>query len=501
MNIPGGGSMRIKFILFYFLLSFNLCSGQVKFPEFLQYVNSLPYNQKEAVVDSFLAAASLSGIPIIEDTTVYFLYRGLAKFVFVTGDFNEWDENFRLILKVDGTDLQYLKWNLPPDARTLYMIKEIDGTWKRDMYNLKFMPNSESLVYSILDMPKYVEPWEIKHNDGTPKGKIESFNIQSKIMKHSYNIYVYLPPGYDSTTSKNYPSAYFQDNKTFLDLADATNIFDNLISNNSIQPTIAVFIEPLNRNEEYTFSKRNDYANFVATELVQYIDHNYNTILNPHCRLITGVSYGGTISGLISYNYPEVFSNCGLFSAVTYTNNQELFSLFLNNDKKDINFFSIWGTSNEVMHNYSKNFRDLLLSKEYNFQWAQYNEGNNFGFWKEHIDDLLINFFPAESAAPVENLEISNIYFLMQNYPNPFNPTTTISFTIPNNGKRSVVYLRIYDILGREISTLVNDYKSAGNYKIEFNASTANGGLPSGVYFYKLTSGNFSETKKMLLIK
>ena len=92
-------------------------------------------------------------------------------------------------------------------------------------------------------------------------------------------------------------------------------------------------------------------------------------------------------------------------------------------------------------------------------------------------------------------------YYLYQNYPNPFNPMTRINYQIPQDGK---VNLKIYDILGNEVKTLLDEHKYAGRYEVEFNAST----LPSGVYFYQLRAtsgksqaGDFVETKKMILMK
>jgi predicted extracellular nuclease len=85
-------------------------------------------------------------------------------------------------------------------------------------------------------------------------------------------------------------------------------------------------------------------------------------------------------------------------------------------------------------------------------------------------------------------------YQLYQNYPNPFNPTTTINFTIPAT---SNVSLKVFNILGKEVATLVNETKSAGNYSINFDAS----GLSSGVYFYQLTTDNFTSMKKFTLMK
>jgi len=91
-----------------------------------------------------------------------------------------------------------------------------------------------------------------------------------------------------------------------------------------------------------------------------------------------------------------------------------------------------------------------------------------------------------------ENIPLE--YGLEQNYPNPFNPNTTISFSIP---ERANVNLKVYDILGNELVTLINEETEAGSYNISFNSN----GLSTGVYFYQLVSSDFVETKKMLLIK
>jgi len=99
-------------------------------------------------------------------------------------------------------------------------------------------------------------------------------------------------------------------------------------------------------------------------------------------------------------------------------------------------------------------------------------------------------------ATSVEQIgdDIPTTYLLSQNYPNPFNPSTTISFSIPTS---EFVTLKVYDMLGREVATLVNENLSAGSYSYNFDASN----LTSGVYLYKLQAGKYSETKKMILMK
>ncbi|MEO8514913.1 MAG: T9SS type A sorting domain-containing protein [Ignavibacteria bacterium] len=93
-------------------------------------------------------------------------------------------------------------------------------------------------------------------------------------------------------------------------------------------------------------------------------------------------------------------------------------------------------------------------------------------------------------------------FSLLQNYPNPFNPSTKIKFMIPPSSSVAQTFVRpiglsVYDILGREVTTLVNQKLAPGTYEIEWNASN----FPSGIYFYKLTTGDFSESKKMMLVK
>ncbi|NOX65959.1 MAG: T9SS type A sorting domain-containing protein [Chlorobi bacterium] len=97
------------------------------------------------------------------------------------------------------------------------------------------------------------------------------------------------------------------------------------------------------------------------------------------------------------------------------------------------------------------------------------------------------------------DLDIPSSFVLNQNYPNPFNPSTTIKYFIPAVGNENFrsVQLKVYDILGKEIATLVNKEQQSGNYEVNFNASN----LPSGMYLYKIQAGEFSNTKKMLLLK
>ncbi len=106
----------------------------------------------------------------------------------------------------------------------------------------------------------------------------------------------------------------------------------------------------------------------------------------------------------------------------------------------------------------------------------------------DFVDGLLT------SIGNTSTTSIPEVFSLSQNYPNPFNPSTRISFSIP---QQSNVTLKIYDVLGKEVMTLVNEVKSPGSYEVEFNAAN----LASGAYFYKIQAGKFNDIKRMVLIK
>jgi hypothetical protein len=89
-------------------------------------------------------------------------------------------------------------------------------------------------------------------------------------------------------------------------------------------------------------------------------------------------------------------------------------------------------------------------------------------------------------------------FALSQNYPNPFNPSTMISYQLAVN---SHVTLKVYNVLGQEVATLVNDRQEAGSYTVSFNTSKGTLSLSSGVYFYRLNAGSFVSTKKLILMK
>jgi hypothetical protein len=121
-----------------------------------------------------------------------------------------------------------------------------------------------------------------------------------------------------------------------------------------------------------------------------------------------------------------------------------------------------------------------------------------YGQETENLPFLSLNDPPVEFELKKESAltptDVPTEYSLYSNYPNPFNPTTNIKFDLPSDG---LVQLKVFDILGNEVATLINEQKVAGRYEVNFNASS----LASGVYIYKIQAGSFINSKKMILLK
>ena len=148
-----------------------------------------------------------------------------------------------------------------------------------------------------------------------------------------------------------------------------------------------------------------------------------------------------------------------------------------------------WSADSRVTNDSSSSFSPsaVINGSTLHVVWTDDRDGNWEIYYKRN---------PTGEPTDVEILDdnIPNNYTLLQNYPNPFNPSTKISWQSPVSGWQT---LKVYDILGKEIATLVDEEKSAGGYEIIFDGKN----MPSGVYIYRLTSGNYIESKKMLIVK
>ncbi|MBI5215137.1 MAG: T9SS type A sorting domain-containing protein [Ignavibacteriae bacterium] len=464
------------------------CSFSQTFQDFINRVNAAQYNERTAIVDSFMTAHPQ--LPFYEnDTTVHFIYRGSVNRIKIPGDMNGWDTSSYSMLKLSTTDLWYLTKKFESDARLDYKFFANGSTWLADSRN----PNRAPGGYgnSELRMPQYVSPPEIQYYSDIAHGTLRDTTFHSTILNNSRTVRVYLPPNYESS-SDSFPIILFHDGLEYVSFAYANRVIDYLLAQNRIQPIIAVFVPPVNRTPEYAGNQTTQFSSFIINELMPYIDSRYRTRKSPASRAVMGASYGGNISLYLAFNYPNVFGNTAPQSSYI---GSSLSSGFQNSATLDLKLYLDIGTYDiDILVPMVRNFIPILQSKGYEYQYNEYHEGHSWGNWRAHIDDALEFFFPGSALGISETPAIPMQTTLLQNYPNPFNPSTNFGFRIANF---EFVILSVFDLLGRKIDVLLNEQKPAGEYSVRWDADK----FPAGVYFYQLQTESSVQTKRMILLK
>ncbi|MBL1215405.1 MAG: hypothetical protein HND52_18710 [Ignavibacteriae bacterium] len=310
----------------------------------------------------------------------------------------------------------------------------------------------------------------------------------------------------------------------------------NILKDDAIQFTQILYERIENVNHQIYFAEFKDFPNPKWTyELISDGDNR-----NPNFGIMGGVSFEkieNDISRIMYSSYGTYMleitenTNCNFKNPNVFS-----YPVTTSPDDEQTNFFAAFDTDS-LTNNNEVFIKPFYFGLSYDLINISNSEGNDYNpragyitidetiyaaiFWL-HDDNSKTDIWMAKTVFdPIINtvndgdLNLSS-FKLQQNYPNPFNPTTKISFTVPlfthpsipsREGKERrdrgvLVTLKVYDILGNEIATLVNEPKAPGTYKVEFNGHSYEGqNLTSGVYFYKLSVGQFSETKKMVLLR
>ncbi|MEO8211325.1 MAG: YCF48-related protein, partial [bacterium] len=251
---------------------------------------------------------------------------------------------------------------------------------------------------------------------------------------------------------------------------------------------------------------------------IYFIDNNTGwTVGNDSTILKTtngGINWANQTCGTSSYFYSVHFSNnntgwiVGTNGSILKTENEGT-NWIRQIIETDIRLYSVYFTDTNTgwTVGYNSTFNGTILktvnggtnwisqiSGTSNLLFSVHFIDNNTG-WTVGMGGTILKTTNGGTTA-IQNIssEIPAQYELLQNYPNPFNPTTNINFSIPEN---SFVTLKVFDMQGKEIASLVNENLNAGSYNFDFNAAN----LTSGIYFYKLTTADFSDIKKMTLLK
>ncbi|MDD4646016.1 MAG: alpha/beta hydrolase-fold protein [Bacteroidales bacterium] len=336
-------------------------------------------------------------IPYRIAESVAFLYRGEAKTVHWSGDFNGWDQDQP---EYEGkraglSDIWIMIKQFPEDARLDYKIV-VDGKWITDPDN-PYLQMSGMGPNSVLRMPGWKFPDETELAPDVIRGTLtDNILIESENLGYPVNYKVYTP--YNYLRCENLPVIYVTDGQEYADdkKGALVTILDNLIFSEEIRPVIAVFIDPRvpgkeaenRRNSEYSGNQK--YADFVGGELVPLIDKTYKTHACPDDRAILGASLGGVNAVWFGAVRMNDFHLLGIQSL---SENQSVVDRFSRLDWFPFRICLTTGVYSDTQKQ-TIELKSVLERNKVDFIYKEVNEGHSWGNWKAQLSNMLRYFFP-----------------------------------------------------------------------------------------------------------
>ncbi|MEW6653257.1 MAG: alpha/beta hydrolase-fold protein [Bacteroidota bacterium] len=357
----------------------------------------------------------------------------------------------------------------------------------------------------------------------TLRGKVLQRSFLGTITNKTIPFSIYLPEGYDNSTER-YPVIYhlhgiggsYTGNQT----VTIPSKYEESLDSNYVGKVIIVFPDGYSNSMwADSWSGHKPAETNIVKELIPYIDSIYRTKADRVNRIISGYSMGGFGAVKFIVKYSHLFRAAFLYDGAihtwaTFKNNHSNLALeIFNNDEKYFHLFSPWHYLTQkgvrlrdsikiqisvgALTNYNRPLKDTLNAYKLFFDYKETGCAHNLGCVLDNNGLSAIKYIFKAVPTSIESDERLPINFnLYQNYPNPFNPITVIRYNLQ---AASHVTLKVYNVLGREAATLVDEYKNAGIYNSQF--SILHYELSSGIYFYRLQARNFVQTKKMTLLK
>ena len=299
-----------------------------------------------------------------------------------------------------GEDLKAVQLDFAASARVEYKLI-VDGKWITDELNPNKMDNGVGGENSIFTMPEYkptawdedeklsVEPKDPKEvYDVRVPPVLREFELDSKQFGKRV-IKVYLPNDYElREKGASFPVLYLQDGSEYSARAKAVQIQRNLVKAGNIQPFIMVFIDPRDRTKEYWAN--NDWADFVANEVVAEVDKKYNTIKSRDGRALLGASLGGVTSVWIGLRHADKFARLGGQSSSFWVDNERVVKELAKLDagKTKFKFYLDDGTLEGVED--TRRVNVMLRGKGYPVTYVEGETGHNWTSWRDRLADAFI---------------------------------------------------------------------------------------------------------------
>ena len=326
--------------------------------------------------------------PVVESESVTFVYRGAAERVEVVGDFTGWSPRGLVMRGLPNANVKYLTRRFSPRARVEYKLIA-DGKWIEDPLNPNKIDNGVGGFNNFFAMPGY-RPAPADGPGGGPHFTISAHKVASRLLGGERKVQVYLPPQYASPQGR-YPVLYLQDGTDYINRARAVEIAGQLIAEKKVPPFIIVFVDPADRMKEYWASDA--FADFMATELVPWVDARYRTRPARDARALLGASLGSAISYWTALRHPDKFARVGGQSSAFWIDDERVVSALsrLEPARADLPFrFYLDAGRLESPWMVSRRVRVMLRAKGYPVAYREFEAGHNWTAWRDQLAAALV---------------------------------------------------------------------------------------------------------------
>ena len=381
-----------RVLLVLLVLAVTGCAGEPQsWAALKKQLPGMESEQRDAAVEKFIAARG--GTPIVENQTrLVFLARDVNGVTpRVVGDFNAWaatpqgyDAAIGKMTRIDGTTWSYLESTAYTNARVEYVLFVETEAAADPMNPRKVQAYAGSR--SEVRMPFWVANPEVDDEAAVPAGELLAETVVSRALLGQRRLWSYLPPGYSAATDTLYPVMYVLDGANYVEKMDVPRILDRLIARKAIPPLIAVFLEPGDRQEEYTRNPR--WRTFITSELVPQIDQRFRTFPAPDHRIILGSSLAAYGAVDLAVEFPSVFGLCAAIAPPEQTA-----SVIANQPRAraaavSIRFFVMGGVY-DAMVDGARRLRTTLDGVNAPVTYLEVPEGHNTNTFRAHLDDAI----------------------------------------------------------------------------------------------------------------
>lgn len=391
-------------------------------------------NGNPSALEEFWSVVEKQGTPLLEPipgndfemltTFIWRSHQDHKNVVVASYGIASFDPFKNMMTHIANTDVWYKSWILPRNARTIYCISPDDPlisisdyrldrcsfpsfteTWTNDPLNKQsyFIPGclcagEKDQLMSLLEMPDAPKmPW-LNENAKYPKGSVSTLKVQGNKLDMEREIYLYLPPNYDPNHSIPYPLVVAFDGYACKDFMNSPAIFDYLIANGKIPPSIVVMIlnpAPNTVTRLRDLACHEPFFSYVANELIPWVRENYRVTSDPHQTVVTGASLGGVASVYMGLIHSEIFGNIlaqsGAYWWLIQGEQDWLIHQYVESSKRDLRFFLDAGSletvptfANGLSILYANRYlRDVLRAKGYPVKYVEFSGGHDYICWQE----------------------------------------------------------------------------------------------------------------------